>query len=96
MFAATPAASERLPCEPMRLREATDLGETLITTPEQTALDLAKRPDLGELPDQVRDAITTLLPRCDLDRIGDLAREQRASGALHAIRDHTGEVPNGR
>ena len=63
----------------------TDLGEVLVTTIEQTALDLAKRPALGGLPDQAREALVSLLPRCDRDRLGELARAQRAPAALAMI-----------
>jgi hypothetical protein len=63
----------------------TDLGEALMTTLEQTALDLAKRPTLGDLPDQTREALAALLPRCDRDRLVELAQAQRAQAALAVI-----------
>jgi len=63
----------------------TDLGEALVTTVEQTALDLAKRPTLGELPDQAREALAALLPGCDRDRLAALARVQRAPAVLAAL-----------
>jgi hypothetical protein len=66
--------------------EETDLGETLATTPEQTILDLARRPGLGDLPDQAREAVATLLRRCDMNRVADLARAQRGLSALNHLK----------
>jgi predicted transcriptional regulator of viral defense system len=70
--------AERLP---------TDLGPALVTGVEQTVLDLAHRPDLGDLRDEVRPAIQALLPRCDEARLGELAGQQRRRAALHRARD---------
>ena len=64
----------------------TDLGRVLVTTPEQTVLDLARRPELGGLPDEVRDAVRTLLPRCAPDRLDLLARGQRMVRTLERLR----------
>ncbi|GIG27354.1 hypothetical protein Cde04nite_35980 [Cellulomonas denverensis] len=51
-----------------------DLGAVLVTTPEQTLLDLA-RPAAG-------DAVQALWPRADRDVLAALARRTRA-GAVH-------------
>lgn len=64
----------------------TDLGPVLATTPEQTVLDLTKRPDLGGMPEEVEAAVRVLLPRCDEDRLQELAREQRMVRTLNRLR----------
>ena len=64
----------------------TDLGDTLVTTPEQTVLDLAKRPELGGMPTECRSAIRTLLPRCDDALLAELARAQRMQRTLQRVR----------
>lgn len=66
--------AERLP---------TELGPALVTTVEQTVLDLAHRPQLGGAGDDVPAAIRVLLPRCDRRRLDELAEVQR----LRAARD---------
>ncbi|HXC77720.1 MAG TPA: type IV toxin-antitoxin system AbiEi family antitoxin [Candidatus Acidoferrum sp.] len=63
-----------------------DLGQCLVTTPEQTVLDLAHRPNLGHAADQAHTAIAALLPRCDEDTLERLASEQRLRAALTRIR----------
>lgn len=68
-------------------RMSTELGPTLVTTPEQTILDLARRPDLGEAEDQVRDAIRILITRADADLLDRLATTQRARASLRRARD---------
>ncbi|HYJ70761.1 MAG TPA: type IV toxin-antitoxin system AbiEi family antitoxin [Nocardioidaceae bacterium] len=70
--------AERLP---------TDLGPALVTGVEQTVLDLAHRPELGGLPDEVHPAIRALLPRCDGERLDELAGAQRLRAALRRARD---------
>ncbi|SDP10560.1 Transcriptional regulator, AbiEi antitoxin, Type IV TA system [Klenkia soli] len=64
----------------------TDLGRVLVTTPEQTVLDLARRPQLGDLPDEVREAVRALLPRCAPDRLDQLAGAQRMARTLNRVR----------
>jgi len=71
--------AERLP---------TELGPALVTTVEQTVLDLAHRPLLGGAGDDVPAAIRALLPRCDRHRLDELAVEQR----LRAARDRAVSV----
>ncbi|WP_232236273.1 type IV toxin-antitoxin system AbiEi family antitoxin [Nocardia sp. BMG51109] len=60
----------------------TTLGPTLVTTPEQTVLDLAHRPELGDADTEVPTAIRTLYRRCDPGRLAELATHQRLRAAL--------------
>ncbi|WP_234803483.1 type IV toxin-antitoxin system AbiEi family antitoxin [Mycobacteroides abscessus] len=60
----------------------TQLGPTLVTTPEQTVLDLAHRPELGEVALDVPTAVATLFGRCDEQRIAALAQDQRRTASL--------------
>jgi predicted transcriptional regulator of viral defense system len=73
----------RLDAERMR----TELGPILVTTPEQTVLDLARRPELGDVEDQVRDAVRILIARADVDLLDVLAAAQRARASLRRARD---------
>ena len=68
---------------------ATELGQCLVTTPEQTVLDLAHRPDLGNAGNEVHDAIAALLARCDDRTLDRLASEQRLRAALTRVRRAT-------
>ncbi|WP_069161801.1 type IV toxin-antitoxin system AbiEi family antitoxin [Nocardia altamirensis] len=70
--------TDRLDAELLR----TELGRTLVTTPEQTVLDLAHRPGLGDAETEVPAAIRTLYRRCDPNRLADLAAQQRLRAAL--------------
>lgn len=67
-------------------RMTTELGQCLVTTPEQTVLDLAHRPGLGHSENEARAAIATLLPRCDGRTLDRLAGEQRLRAALARVR----------
>jgi predicted transcriptional regulator of viral defense system len=69
---------------------STDLGPVLTTTPEQTVLDLAKRPSLGGMPEDAHAAMRVLLARCDNDRLAKIAQEQRLVRVLGRLRDTTG------
>jgi hypothetical protein len=60
----------------------TEVGDLLVTGREQTALDLAHRVDLGDAPDQAREAAVVLFRRSDHDRIQAMAREQRLGASL--------------
>jgi predicted transcriptional regulator of viral defense system len=64
----------------------TELGACLVTTPEQTVLDLAHRPDLGHAAGEARAAIKTLLRRCDPARLDEIAGQQRLRAALARAR----------
>ncbi|BBZ32933.1 type IV toxin-antitoxin system AbiEi family antitoxin domain-containing protein [Mycolicibacterium confluentis] len=63
-------------------RYDTELGPTLVTTPEQTILDLAHRPELGDAEIDVRTAVAALYERSDNDRLEALAAEQRRGASL--------------
>ncbi|QHT55734.1 hypothetical protein GXP71_06325 [Cellulomonas sp. H30R-01] len=54
----------------------TELGDVLVTTPEQTVLDLALNRTKAD-PGAVREAITNLAPRLDWGAVEELARAQR-------------------
>ena len=56
----------------------TELGLLMVTTPEQTVLDLAHKPDDPESGNAVR----VLLDRCDPATLRELAAAQRLSSAL--------------
>jgi len=60
----------------------TELGPALVTTVEQTVLDLAHRPSLGHAADEISGAVNLLLPRCDRERLAELAHAQRLRAAL--------------
>jgi hypothetical protein len=60
----------------------TPLGAALVTTPEQTVLDLAHRPELGEVVVDVPSAVAALYARCDHQRIATLASDQRRTASL--------------
>ena len=53
--------------------EDTTLGDFLVTTLEQTLIDLLARPDLGGMPAQALAAAATLATRADEDHVHDLA-----------------------
>jgi AbiEi antitoxin C-terminal domain len=63
-------------------RVTTEITTGWVTTPEQTVLDLADRPNLaGIIPATAEEAIKTLKARCDDQLIARLAREQRKLAA---------------
>jgi predicted transcriptional regulator of viral defense system len=68
-------------------RMSTELGPTLVTTPEQTILDLARRPDLGDAEDEVPGAVRILIARADANLLEELAMAQRARASLRRARD---------
>ena len=74
--------TDRLDAELM----TTEMGQTLVTTVEQTMLDLAHRPDLGHAASDAQAAIVALRPRCDERTLERLAREQRLRAALTRVR----------
>jgi predicted transcriptional regulator of viral defense system len=67
----------------------TDLGGCLVTTPEQTVLDLAHLPNLGEMKDEATAAIRALLPRCDRALMAEIATAQRLRRAFDRVRRMT-------
>jgi len=64
----------------------TNLGQCLVTTAEQTVLDLAHRPNLGHVVEEAHAAIVALLPRCNDEQLERLAGEQRLRAALTRVR----------
>jgi len=64
-------------------RVQTPLGPALVTTPEQTVLDLAHRPQLGDAEAEVLAAVAALYQRSDRERMGAIAAEQRLMASLH-------------
>jgi hypothetical protein len=65
----------------------TEVGRLLVTGVEQTALDLARRPDLGGAADQAREAAAVLWDRCDQDIVDRIAVEQRLRMAARRLRE---------
>ncbi len=63
-------------------RIETPLGSALVTTPEQTLLDLAHRPQLGDSRNEVPAAIALLYQRSDHHRLKTLAADQRLTASL--------------
>ncbi len=61
---------------------STDLGRALVTSLEQTVLDLARRQPIGVAEDQIAQALRALLPRCDQEVHDELAAQQRLVSAL--------------
>jgi len=73
----------------------TELGPALVTGPEQTLLDLARRPGLLDLPGEVWDAVRGLWPRCEEDLLEQLAQRQRGLSALRRARQARVGGPSG-
>ncbi|QZT55045.1 type IV toxin-antitoxin system AbiEi family antitoxin domain-containing protein [Mycolicibacterium austroafricanum] len=71
-------------------RIRTELGPALVTTPEQTVLDLAHRPNLGDNDADVPDAVAALYSRSDKKRLQRLATEQRRLASLRRAEDWAG------
>jgi predicted transcriptional regulator of viral defense system len=63
-------------------RIETPLGSAIVTTPEQTLLDLAHRPQLGDAREEVPAAIAMLYQRSDHQRLKALAADQRLTASL--------------
>ncbi|MET4432468.1 type IV toxin-antitoxin system AbiEi family antitoxin [Mycolicibacterium sp. 624] len=68
-------------------RIGTELGPALVTTPEQTVLDLAHRPTLGDNEADVPAAVAALYARSDEKRLQGLAAEQRRLASLRRAED---------
>lgn len=62
----------------------TDLGPTLVTTPEQTVLDLARNDPRAEDID-AREAIAALWPECDPAVLEEIAVRQRMRATLGRV-----------
>lgn len=63
-------------------RIETPLGPAIVTTPEQTVLDLAHRPQLGDAPGEVPAAVSMLYQLSDHQRLEVLAADQRRTASL--------------
>lgn len=64
-------------------RVVLDLGTVLVTTPEQTLLDLTRSTDRHP---EVDDVVRALWPRADQDALDDLARRTRSVSTLERLR----------
>jgi predicted transcriptional regulator of viral defense system len=71
-------------------RIGTELGPALVTTPEQTVLDLAHRPTLGDNEADVPTAVAALYVRSDKQRLQRLATEQRRLASLRRAEEWAG------
>nr|WP_276613922.1 type IV toxin-antitoxin system AbiEi family antitoxin domain-containing protein [Rhodococcus sp. 14C212] len=74
-------------------RVETSLGAALVTTAEQTVLDLARRPLLGHAEHEVPAAIANLYRRSDPERLEQLAGPQRLVSALRRAEIWAGKQP---
>ncbi|MDT7724323.1 MAG: hypothetical protein QOI21_899 [Actinomycetota bacterium] len=75
-------------------RTETELGSGWVTTPEQTALDLAVRPTLGGIDaSDAEEAVRALAQRMDWTVFEALAAAQHRPGALAATRATAGVDP---
>ncbi|MEV6965579.1 type IV toxin-antitoxin system AbiEi family antitoxin [Hamadaea sp. NPDC051192] len=63
----------------------TDMGPCLVTTPEQTVLDLAHLAVGDDSPQEAESAIRALLPRCDRETLDEIAAGQRLKRALDRV-----------
>lgn len=66
-------------------RMTTDLGACLVTTPEQTVLDLAHRPALAGDDLTADEIVDALWPRCDQQTLTNIADRQRRRAALRRL-----------
>jgi predicted transcriptional regulator of viral defense system len=71
-------------------RIETPLGPALVTTLEQTVLDLAHRPHLGDANDDVPAAVAALYRRSDIQRLEALAADQRLTASLRRAESWAG------
>lgn len=71
-------------------RMGTELGPALVTTPEQTVLDLAHRPTLGDNEADVPTAVAALYARSDKQRLQRLAAAQRRLASLRRAEEWAG------
>ncbi|CAN5712766.1 hypothetical protein BH09ACT8_BH09ACT8_11960 [soil metagenome] len=73
-------------------RVQTQLGPALVTTPEQTTLDLAHRPQLGDAEVDIPGAVTALYNRSDRERMRSIAAQQRLIASLHRAASWAGAL----
>jgi hypothetical protein len=67
-------------------RMTTDMGPCLVTTLEQTVLDLSHLPRLGDMEFEAWNTIDALLPRRDNEVVDRLAAQQRLNAAHRRLR----------
>lgn len=67
-------------------RMTTDLGSALVTTVEQTVLDLARRPDLGGAAPEARAGVCAMWSRVDHNELIRIARAQHLGAAADRAR----------
>ncbi|MDJ0392390.1 hypothetical protein QMK17_03450 [Rhodococcus sp. G-MC3] len=72
-------------------RMDTELGPVLVTTVEQTVLDLVKRPGLGDAEGEVWPAVEQLYRRCDPVVVAEIADAQKMRTTLTRLQDRLGE-----
>lgn len=60
----------------------TELGPALVTSIEQTILDIAHRPALGAAEEYALESLPVLLAKANRDRLHELARQQRLMAGL--------------
>jgi hypothetical protein len=66
-------------------RLTTELGQGWVTSIEQTLLDLAARPGLGDIASEAEAAIQALIPRADHATLRELATAQRRRATLDRV-----------
>ncbi|WP_346772982.1 type IV toxin-antitoxin system AbiEi family antitoxin domain-containing protein [Rhodococcoides fascians] len=69
----------------------TELGPVLVTTAEQTVLDLVKRPGLGDAEGEVWPAVEQLYRKCDPEVLAEIAEAQKMRTTLTRMQDRSGE-----
>ena len=72
-------------------RLETELGPVLATTAEQTVLDLAKRPGLGDAEGEVWPAVEQLYRRCDPEVLAEIAGAQKMRTTLTRLQARLGD-----
>lgn len=74
--------------------ETIPIGRFLVTTPEQTLIDLVAKPGLGGMPEEARDDATALAATVDRDRVTALVAvrpktvQQRVRYLLDQVPEH--------
>lgn len=69
----------------------TELGPVLVTTAEQTVLDLVKRPGLGDAEGEVWPAVEQLYRRCEPEVLAEIAEAQKMRTTLLRLQARLGE-----
>ena len=69
----------------------TELGAVLVTTAEQTVLDLVKRPGRGDVEGEVWPTVEQLYQGCDQGILGEIADAQKMRTTFTRLQDRLGE-----